>query len=233
VSAKLNSVEPHKRAETRLSCDEFLSVFFPNENELIRLRAFVPRDVPPPPGREKWNAFKIDVTRNSLRTNEVLKQKLKRLNKERGIYVVVNSGGDIDDDINRYNGFFVECDNSTIPQQHDALDAAPINPSVRVETRKSVHAYFPIEGACSEEELRDVQCRLIEYFNGDVNIKNPSRVMRLPEFDHIHYDTLNGEFQRKQINCVELDSTRRYTVAEMQAAFPSAKEKPTVKRKPT
>jgi hypothetical protein len=108
-------------------------------------------------------------------------------------------------------------------EQHAALDTAPLATSIRVETKKSVHAYWLIEGECTEAEWRDVQERLIAYFGGDEKIKNPSRTMRLPFFNHVAYNE-EDSYSYKPVEVVTFEPSRRYTVAEMLAAFPAPRK---------
>lgn len=207
--------------QTKPALSEFLAAFFPNPTEPIRLRAFAPHDAPE---SEFNHPVKICTTRGELSTDKELKQRLKWLNKNRGLYFVVNAGGDEDKDINRYNSFFVESDTLPIDEQHARLNESPILPSVRIETKKSIHAYWLLSGKCTEEEWRDIQARLIDYFDGDKKIKNPSRPMRLPYLNHVTYNGEDKPLTYKRVEIAEFESSRRYTVAEMQAALPPTHE---------
>jgi len=205
----------------------FLAAFFSDPIETIHFRAFLPKGKTPKicdqVDGEECQGHKVGASRRALLDNGSQRARLMALNRDHGVYFVVNAGGDKDAEITRYNAFFAEADNKPIEEQHRLLDACPLRPSIRVETRKSVHAYWLNEGQCDEDQWREVQARLISYFGADPKIKNPSRVMRVPHFDHI---TQDGE--RKQIECVVFDPSRRYTAAEMMAAFPPVpkKEKP-------
>jgi twinkle protein len=187
---------------------EFLGAFYPDEAEVIHGRAF------PPKGAEGF-AEKFETCRAALAGDGLAA--VEAFNRDRGVYFVVNAGGDSDASITRFTAFFAERDEGTLEAQHEALDALPVPPAIRVETRKSVHAYWPIEGPCSEAEWRDVQARLIAAYRSDSKIKNPSRVMRLPGFDHI---TAEGE--RTPVRVVWFADSRTVTVDRMRAAFPAA-----------
>lgn len=200
-----------ERPETKdATLTEFLGVFFPDEDETICLRAFVPKGAPSSPLR------KLTASRRELRTDKDLQRQLKELNKSHGLYFAVNSGGDNDASITRYNAFFAESDDRPIDEQHRLLDEAPIPPSIRVVTKKSVHAYWPLDGECGELEWRDIQARLIAHLGSDPQIKNPSRVMRLPHFDH-----LDGNLQRKRVEIVVFEPERSHTAEAMREAFPA------------
>lgn len=200
----------------------FLAAFFPDEHEPIHLRAFAPKKAPT--GDARFTARKIVVMQKALATDEAIQEQLCQLNKTRGLYFVVNAGGDTDEEIVRFNAWFAEDDGRSIDEQHQRLSAAPLLPSIRVETRQSVHAYWLIDGECNAEEWRDIQQRLIAHFGGDEKIKNPLRVMRMPFFNHVHFDEGSGALSFKRVELGEFAPERRYTLAEMQAAFASIDE---------
>jgi hypothetical protein len=193
---------------------EFLSAFR-RDGEMVHLRTFKPKKATDTPANspQKWT-----ITLTELTANRDLQRQLKAKNQYCGLYFVINPGGDNDSEIKRFAAWFAENDALPISEQHARLDAAPIKPSIRVETRNSVHAYWLVGGDCSEAEWREIQERLIAYFNSDPKIKNPSRVMRLPNFDHIHVNGSGPE--RKKVTIHTFDPDRRYTVEQMREAFP-------------
>lgn len=195
---------------------EFLTPFFPDADGKICLRSFKPKGAP----KDFARAQNVNTSRHELAENKSQQKFLIGLNESSGIYFIVNSGGHSDEEITGYNAFFVENDNLTIAEQGAALDAAPIKPSIRVETSKSIHAYWLTEGECTESEWREMQARLISYFDGDRQNKNPSRCMRLPGFDHLTYNGEGAPLTRKRVEVTEFHPERRYTVADMLSAFP-------------
>lgn len=201
------------------SITEFLTPFYPDSEEPICLRAFPPRGA-------KGEPRKLAVSRSRLLSDAALRAELSTINKTHGIYFVVNAGGDKDADIIRFNACFVESDTKSIEEQLAALDRAPIPPSILLVTKKSVHAYWLIAGDCTAEHWREVQVRLIAYFDGDAAIKNPSRVMRLPHFEHISADG-----SRKPVECVAFEPERRYTLAKLLDAFPPVPEEKEAKKR--
>lgn len=200
----------------------FLSAFFPDENEPIHFRAFKAKGAADSPLNKPAKVF---ATRQNLNLEKNI-QRLVELNQQCGLYFVVNSGGDKDENITRFNAFFCERDDLPIAEQHRLLDVAPIQPSIRNETAKSVHAYWLLRGDCSAEEWREVQARLIAHFNSDPSIKNPSRVMRLPFFNHVSVNA-EGVYQYKRVDLVLFEPHRSYTAAEMLQAFSSTIGTPT------
>jgi hypothetical protein len=196
----------------------FLGALFPDEHEVIRLRVFAPKKAPPDDPR--FNAHKLIVTRHQLATDPKLQERLQQLNTYGGVYYVVNAGGDKDAEIKRFNACFVEDDSRPIEEQHQRLNEAPLKPSIRVETLRSVHGFWLLIAGCGEADWHDAQERLIAYFGGDSKIKNSSRVMRLPFFNHVSYEKDSGELSYKRVELVEFEPGRRYRVAEILEAFP-------------
>jgi putative DNA primase/helicase len=235
--------QANKRAETGgrefattakthpVSTDRFLKAFFPDPNEPINLRFFYAKG--DPRGDKSGDdplrfGKKLSTSRRKLKEDQRVKKQVRELNDDLGVYFVVNSGGDLDVDIKRYNSVFVEADDKTIDAQHSALDACSLPTSIRIETKKSVHAYWLLDGDCTEEQWREMQRRLIHYFSGDPMNKNPSRVMRLPGYDHLTHTGVddNGEhtFERKRVETIQFDPERRYTIDELLEAFPPVPE---------
>ncbi len=212
--------DPDQAQEITVSA--FLGAFFSNPLETINLRAFTPHGIEGcDQAKAKCKGHKLDASCRKLQSDLKLQAKLIALNREHGVYFVVNAGGDLDAEITRYNAFFTEADDKPIEEQHAMLDACPIPPSIRVETRKSVHAYWLIEGQCDESQWREIHTRLIAYFSADPKIKNPARVMRMPGFDHL---TKDGD--RKRVRVVVFDPEKRYTPTEMLDAFPATATRP-------
>jgi hypothetical protein len=198
----------------KITISEFLSAIVPDENETIYLRSIAAK------GIEGIYSKTYNTTVKTLSADTQLKKELKEANQRSGIYFVVNTGGNKDADITRYNAFFAEIDDIPIPEQHRLFDECAIQPSIRIETKKSVHAYWLISEDCSEAEWKGIQARLIAYFNGDKTIKNPSRLMRLPHFNHVSLDEETKEPQYKKIDIVSFDPEKRFSVEVMKEAFP-------------
>lgn len=204
--------------KSSIKITEFLEAFFPDPNEEIHFRVIKPKKEPTTPFNSPQ---KILVTRERLKNEEMLQKRLNRLNANRGIYFVVNSGGNRDEDITRFNAFYMEIDHLSIEEQHELLDKSPLQPSIRVETLKSVHSYWLIQDNCTLEEWKKVQIRLIDFFDGDATIKNPSRVMRVPRYHYVDFDTeTKKHVQRVIIDTVVFEPARRFTVGQMLEAFP-------------
>jgi hypothetical protein len=163
-----------------MTITDFLKHFYPDENEVIHFRAITPK------GSPKCYSLKLTYSRKQLREDREVQQKLKQLNKTHGLYFVVNAGGDKDDDITRINAVFCEMDEKPIQEQIDTyLESSKPTPSLLVETKKSVHAYWLLSESILPSEFVRLQKGLIKHFNSDEKIKNASRVMRIPYFNHV------------------------------------------------
>jgi len=173
----------------------FLSRFFPDPDEPIRLQALPPKDGPGIPQD-------IVITRSDL---EAKLDQLQKINRTMNLYFRPNSGGRTDDQITRFNALFVEKDNASFAKQHKAL--APFHPHVIVETLKSVHAYWLLEpNDLTAGAWRFLQNELVARFKSDKTIVNPSRLMRLPFFAYLIFSPINGgTFKRLHLGEVAYD----------------------------
>jgi hypothetical protein len=230
---------------------ELLSPFYPDEHEPIRFRGFAPKGYPKgkQPGARPYGdlwPLEFTVTRAALASSANLQQQVRECNKHRGMYFVVNAGiSDAkqlpvgvyargrdqkkniptqyieDEDITRVNAFFAEGDGRSIDEQIARIEQCPLLPSMMLITLRSVHAYWLSEPGVSLEEWLRIQCGLIAYFGGDDSIKNPSRLMRLPFLNHVSYEVTTGKMSYKRVEVYKFEPTRRFTVEQMLAAFPT------------
>ena len=104
----------------------------------------------------------------------------------RGVYVVVNDGGDKDAEITDCRAFFCEWDNKPKNWQVTAWQELELpEPTIQVDTGgKSIHNYWVLAEPIAPDTWRDIQARLLEFADADRSLKNPSRVMRLPGTPH-------------------------------------------------
>lgn len=249
TSEQLALASPHpafdflseQRTAASFTAGEFMEALRTNHKDApVYFRLLHPKGAN---GDPRWKTVEIECGVNWLSETTFRDDFMKvalgehHRSNENGVYFVVNVGGRkqgesvADHDITHYVAAFVECDNISIAEQHAQLDTAPLKTSARIETAKSVHAYYFLAQGCSEAAWREIQQRLIAYFKGDARIKNPSRIMRLPGFDHT---TLVGaEIVRVPVRCVQLAPEQSYSIDELLAAFPAAAmskgKKPTAK----
>ncbi|MDE5852512.1 MAG: DNA primase, partial [Oscillospiraceae bacterium] len=119
----------------------------------------------------------------------------------------VNYGGHFDRDIERINAQFFECDNASLEEQYEKIKAFPLEPSIIIKTRKSLHTYFLIENG-NVKDFRKIQRGLIEYFDADKACVNESRLLRLPGFNHCKQKAI-------KVECVKFNPDIRYTQNEL------------------
>ncbi|MEA5422097.1 AAA family ATPase [Synechococcus sp. CCY9202] len=100
----------------------------------------------------------------------------------RGIYLVINDGGDRKSEITACRAFFVEWDDRPIDWQLNAWRqlALPEPSLIVLSGGKSAHCYWLLEQPIPPQEWAPLQAELIAYAGGDPHCKDASRVMRLP-----------------------------------------------------
>jgi len=201
---------------------DFLAVFYTDLDEPIHLRAIRPKGAAETPENKTVN---LKTSRRKLATDKRLHRYLIRLNKTRGLYFVVNAGGTKKKDITRFNAFFAEGDQLSIPEQYALLDSLPCPPSIRVETLKSVHAYWPNQVGCSAAEWQEVQRRLARHLQSDASLDDLPQLMRLPYFNHVSLSE-DGELSYKPVGVVQFEPERRYTAQQLLDAFPPVPSDP-------
>jgi len=198
------------------SLTEFLGAFYPDVDEPIWLLGFPAKKLPP--GHPDLNVTtKRQITRRTLAADRALQTSLKLDNERVGLYFCVNAGGTKKEEINRINAVFCEIDDLPIAEQHELYDGCSLQPSIRVETLKSVHAYWLLVDTMSTTQWESVQHALIDRFSADEHLKNCNRVMRLPFFSHIRWDE---GYQFKPVKLHTFDVDTRYTTAHLRSAFP-------------
>lgn len=147
-----------------------------------------------------------------------IEKTLKEHNTQnRGIFFVVNYGGQEDSLISRINAQFVESDELSFEEQQAQIDAFPLAPSMIIKTKKSLHTYWFVKGA-KVELFRGIQKQLVKQFHGDPMCVNESRVMRLPGFYHCKGDPV-------MVECISFHPERVYTQEQLSEALPEVEEK--------
>ena len=142
--------------------------------------------------RQVWlRAFLPNSDEGSGRRHRGLKSKgfttiRQWVDESRGVYVVVNGGGNADKDVKVGRALFYEHDD--LPKEEQIVLWQKYNlphPSFQLDTGgKSIHSYWVLSEPIGIEEWRLAQADLLEFVDGDRKIKNPSRVMRLAGCPH-------------------------------------------------
>jgi len=136
----------------------------------------------------------------------------------RGVYFVVNYGGHEDESITRINAQFMECDDLPLEEQLAKIQAFPLEPSLIVKTRKSLHCYWLIKNG-EVSTFRRVQRKLIAYFGSDPACVNESRVFRLPGFFHCKQEPV-------LVETIKFNPEIRYSQQELEGVLPDIAEEP-------
>ncbi|MFM9089452.1 MAG: hypothetical protein ACKOPT_15215, partial [Cyanobium sp.] len=100
----------------------------------------------------------------------------------RGVYVVINDGGDSKAAITACRAFFMEWDDKPIDWQMRAWRELGLpEPSLIVLSGgKSAHCYWVLEQPIPPEQWEPLQAQLIAHAGADPHCKDACRVMRLP-----------------------------------------------------
>ena len=148
----------------------------------VRLRAFFP----------KGHLLKADDRGKKSDAN--IDWITKCQEEGRGVYLVVNDGGDTDSSITHCKALFCEWDDRSKTEQIEAWKNLGLHePSLQIDTGgKSIHNYWILKKAVDPKTWKPIQERLLEYADADRALKNPSRVMRLPGTHHMNADGTAG-----------------------------------------
>jgi len=192
-----------------ISPAEFLSAFFePSETVCIRIFSDKPDSA--------FAGQKLEVKAGRF---DGIAETLQKHNEQgRGIYFVINFGGHEDNQITRINAQFMECDNLPLEEQLAKIQAFPLEPSLIVKTRKSLHCYWLMKKAMTER-FRTIQKKLITHFGADPACVNKSRVFRLPGFFHCKEEPV-------LVECIKFNPEIRYTQKELEAVLPDIPDEP-------
>lgn len=173
--------------------EEFLRAFFDLEDRVC-LRVFDDKDGGVFQGKNLGCVLEgySDVT-----------EELEAHNKQnRGVFFVVNSGGQDDEDINRINAQFVDIDCGSHEEQHAKIEAFNLEPSIIVKTARGLHVYWLMNSGADVNRFRYIQRQLVRHFDGDPKCVNKSRVLRIPGF--YHHKEEGSEQQRAGVRHREL-----------------------------
>jgi putative DNA primase/helicase len=188
----------------------FLSAFF-EPAEKVCFRVF---------SDKKDNAFAGAKLEKEQGLFQQIAHLLQNHNEQgRGIFFVVNFGGHEDENIKRVNAQFVEMDTAPLDEQLQRVQAFPLEPSLIVKTRKSLHCYWLMKEA-SVSKFRHIQKQLVVQFDGDPACVNESRVFRLPGFFHCKQEPV-------LVECIKFNPELRYTQDELSAVLHQIPEEET------
>ena len=192
----------------RGQADQFLALLG-KDPETARLRAF-PHRLNPNRYDEKTNPNGIKARKGAYDLTTAHQWQ----REGRGVYLVINCGGDDDNAITLCRAFWVEWDTKPLAWQLEAWREFGLGePSFIVTTGgKSAHLYWVLSEPIAVERWRPIQLALIAATGADPVNKNPSRVMRLPGAFYLSPDG-KASGQSK----IHSSSDRRFSVEEVEA----------------
>jgi hypothetical protein len=130
--------------------------------------------------------------------NENAHEILQQFNEQNyEIYFVPNTGGFKDSEITKFNCCFIDLDCGRddhgnylsldeVKEYKDnkiqALLKSTFKPSWIIETRNGLHAYWILNDEANKDQFSECEHRLISYYDADKKVKNPARLMRVPNF---------------------------------------------------
>lgn len=145
--------------------------------------------------------------------NEVF-PKLQSDNSEfRGVYMVVNQGGDSDASIMMARACFIDIDNGDLPSEWH------VEPTMICSRgdKKGHHVYWCLnEGVSDMATWSGVQKQLIRRYKSDQTIHNPSRILRLP--DMLHWKDISNP---QSYSLIYVNEKNRYTLDQIKVGLPA------------
>lgn len=136
----------------------------------------------------------------------------------RGIYVVINDGGDKDIEITTCRAIFCEWDDRPVEWQVTAWQELNLpEPSLQVATGgKSIHNYWIFDTPITPDQWLPLQARLLDYTQSDSTNRNLARVLRLPG---TFYADCTGALTDKVT--VIHNSEKYYTYEDLDSVIPT------------
>ena len=144
----------------------------------------------------------------------------------RGVYIVVNDGGDTDSEITACRAFFYEHDDrEKIEQINIWKELGLPQPSIQIDTGgKSIHNYWVLKKVIDPKTWKPIQERLLDHADADRALKNPSRVKRLAGTYQMKDNGKRGGMTK-----IIHISDKKYTVKEIESCLPTLKQHEIVK----
>ena len=186
-----------------IQAQDVISALF-NPDEQVHIRVF---------SDKKDDVFKGTKLRiEAAKFQTIVPDLMKHNSLGRGIFYVVNYGGDSDSEITRINAVFMECDELSIDEQLKVINEFKLTPSMIIKTRKSLHTYWFVKDV-AVKDFRPIQKALIKHFNSDPACVNESRVLRLPNFYHNKQEPV-------MVECISFHPELKYTKEQLLEVLP-------------
>lgn len=150
---------------------------------------------------------------------------LQTLNQQGyGVYFVPHHGNGFKaENISHGTCLFHESDRLSVEAQQSTIariSAEFGEPTAVVRTRKSLHAYWASSETIPIEKLGNFQRRWLQYSEcDDSSLADPAQLMRLPEFNHVHWNAETRELERVRCELVHL-SEAIYSLVQFDKILP-------------
>ena len=144
----------------------------------------------------------------------------------RGVYIVVNDGGDTDSEITACRAMFCEWDDREKSWQINAWKELGLpEPTLQIDTGgKSIHNYWVLKKVIDPKTWKPIQERLLDHADADRALKNPSRVMRLAGTYHMKDNGKQGGMTK-----IIHNSNKKYSYKDIESCLPTLKQHERVK----
>ena len=90
--------------------------------------------------------------------NGILQHLHERNKENHGVFYVVNGGGQKDKDVKKARAQFIDIDDCGFDEQIDRINNFPLEPSIIVKTKKSLHTYWLLAPeSCDVPKFKELQ----------------------------------------------------------------------------
>ena len=180
----------------------------------VRLRSFFPKNHP------------LKATDHGKKSHANGDWIYRMQSEGRGVYIVVNDGGDTYSEITACRAFFVEWDDRSQEEQINAWKELGLpEPTLQINTGgKSIHNYWVLKKVIDPKTWKPIQERLLDHADADRALKNPSRVMRLAGTFHMKDNGKQGGMTK-----IIFNSNKKYSYKEIESCLPTLKQHERVK----
>ena len=180
----------------------------------VRLRSFFPKNHP------------LKATDHGKKSHANGDWIYRMQSEGRGVYIVVNDGGDTDSEITACRAFFVEWDDRSQEEQINAWKELGLpEPTLQINTGgKSIHNYWVLKKVIDPKTWKPIQERLLDHADADRALKNPSRVMRLAGTFHMKDNGKQGGMTK-----IIHNSNKKYSYKDIESCLPTLKQHERVK----
>lgn len=193
----------------QVSYTDFFHALGYTDKDTIYIRTINDRDKSAPARNKEITLSYIDRIIPTLKEEN---------SQNRGVFFVVNGGGQDDKSVKVARACFTDNDEQTLEAQLMSLSSFILEPSIIIKTSKSLHAYWLTPGG-DIKYFTELQKRLIQQFGSDPVIKNNSRVMRLYGFNHCKGDPVS-------VKLIKFNPEITYTQRQLHDALPRLEYKP-------